>query len=97
MATYITLYRWTSQGIQNVKDSPSRITQAKKEIAQAGGKLKNVWVTMGQYDVVALSEWPDDETAATFLLAQGSQGNVSTETLRAFNESEFKAIVSKIP
>ncbi len=76
---------------------PSAIDQAKKEIAKAGGKLKNVWVTMGQYDVVAVSEWPDEETAAAFLLAQGSQGNVSSETLRAFTEVEFKKIVSKIP
>ncbi len=96
MPTYITLYRWTSQGIQNVKKSPSRITQAKKAITKAGGKLKGIYVTMGQYDVVAISEWADDEAASAFLLAQGAQGNVSSETLRALTEAEFKRIVSKI-
>lgn len=97
MPTYITLYRYTAQGIKNVKGSPGRIAEAKKAIAKAGGKLKAVYVTMGQYDLAAISEWPSDEHAAGFLLAQGSQGNVSSETLRAFDEAEFEKIVAKIP
>ncbi len=97
MPTYVSLYRWTSQGIQNVKQSPGRIDQAKKAIAKAGGKLKHIYVTMGQYDVVAVTEWPSDDAAASFLLAQGSEGNVTSETLRAFSEAEFKKIVAQIP
>jgi len=58
MPTYVTLYRYTAQGIKNVRSSPSRIEQAKAAISAAGGKLKGVFVTMGQYDLVAISEWP---------------------------------------
>ena len=97
MPTYVTLYRYTSQGIKNVKDSPSRIKKAKKAIAEAGGKIKGVYVTMGRYDLVAVSEFPSEEAAAAFLLGQASQGNVTTETLRAFTEDEFAKIVSSIP
>ena len=97
MPTYITLYRYTPQGIKNIKGSPGRIEEAKEAVAKAGGKLKSVYVTMGQYDLVAISEWPSEEDAAAFLLAQGSQGNVSSETMRAFTEAEFQKVVAKIP
>ena len=97
MATYITLYRYTRQGIQNVKGSPQRVEEARKAMEKAGGKLKAVYLTMGQYDIVAVSEWSDEETAAAFLLGQGAQGNVTSESLRAFGEDEFKRIVAKLP
>jgi uncharacterized protein with GYD domain len=52
---------------------------------------------MGRYDIVAISEAPDDETAAKVALAIGSAGNVTTETLRAFTEDEYRAIVAALP
>jgi uncharacterized protein with GYD domain len=52
-------------------------------------------VTMGRFDLVAVSEWPSDEAGAAFVLKQASEGNVTTETLRAFTEDEFKKIVAK--
>jgi uncharacterized protein with GYD domain len=97
MLTYVTLYRYTSQGIQNVKGSPRRIADAKNAIARAGGKVKGIYVTMGQYDLVAVSEWPDEATGAAFTLAQAAMGNVTTETLRAFTEAEFEKIVAAMP
>ena len=64
---------------------------------KAGAKLKAIYLTTGQYDLVAISEWPNEESAMTFLLAQGAAGNVTTETLRAFDEVAFKKIVAAIP
>ena len=97
MPTYVTLYRYTQQGIQNIKQSPRRIEEARRALEKAGAKLKAIYLTMGRYDLVAISEWPDEESAAAFLLGQGSQGNVTTESLKAFGEEEFKKIVAKIP
>ena len=96
MPTYVTLYRYTRQGITNVKDSPARIEKARKAVEQAGGKLKAVYVTMGRFDLVAISEWPNDEAGAAFVLKQAAEGNVTTETLRAFTEDEFKKIIARV-
>lgn len=96
MPTYVTLYRYTRQGITNVKESPARIAKARKAVEQAGGKLKAIYVTMGRFDLVAISEWPSDEVGAAFALKQAAEGNVTTETMRAFSEDEFKSIISKV-
>ena len=97
MPTYLTLYNWTEQGIKNVKDSPDRIEASLKAVAAAGGKVLGIYVTMGEYDLAAISEWPNDKTAAAFALAQTSQGFVKTKTLKAFTPAEFAAIVRKMP
>jgi uncharacterized protein with GYD domain len=95
--TYVTLYRYTQQGMQNIKDSPKRIEEARKALEKAGAKLHAIYLTNGQYDLVAISEWPNEEAAMTFLLAQGAAGNVRSETMRAFDEVAFKKMVAAIP
>jgi uncharacterized protein with GYD domain len=95
--TYITLYRYTAQGIRSIKESPKRVDQARQAMEKAGAKLKAVYLTAGRYDLVAISEWPTEEAAMTFLLAQGAAGNVTSETLRAFDESSFKKLVAAVP
>jgi uncharacterized protein with GYD domain len=97
MFTYVTLYRYTTQGIRSIKESPKRVEQARQALEKAGAKLKAIYLTAGRYDLVAITEWPSEEAAMTFLLAQGSAGNVTTETLRAFDEPVFKKIVAAIP
>jgi uncharacterized protein with GYD domain len=60
-------------------------------------KLLGFYLTMGQYDIVAIAEFPDDETAARAGLTGGSQGFIRSETLRAFNEQEYRKIVASLP
>ena len=97
MHTYITLYNWTEQGIKKVKDVPARIAASIKATEAAGGKVLGVYVTMGEYDLIAISEWPSEEAATAMVLAQASQGFVRTRTLKAFTPAEFAAIVKKMP
>jgi len=97
MQIYVTLYRWTEQGIKNVKESPARIKAAAKNVEALGGKLLGIYVTMGEYDLVAIYEAPNDEVVATALLAQGVLGNVRSTTLRAFTADQFAEIVKKLP
>jgi len=97
MPTYVTLYNWTEHGIKNVKGSPDRIAANVKAAEAAGGKVLGIYITMGDYDLVAISECPNDEAAAAFALAQASQGFVKTKTLKAFTPAEFAAIVKKMP
>ena len=97
MATYIILNRFTPQGIQNIKESPARVDAAKEAFRKLGAEVKQFYIVMGQYDTVIVAEAPDDETIAKAILATGSLGNVSTETLRAFTEDEFRKIVAGLP
>lgn len=97
MATYITLIRYTEQGIQNMKKSPERLEKAKEIIKAAGGELKAFYLTMGHYDAVAIGEAPSDEAYATTMLTVASAGAIRTETLRAFTEDEYRKIVSGLP
>ena len=97
MPTYITLYRWTEQGIKKVKEAPARIKENIKAAEKAGGRVLGVYATMGEYDLVAVSEWPNDEAATAMVLAQGSLGYSRTTSLKAFTIEEFADIVKKIP
>jgi len=96
MSTYIILVRWTTQGLQKIKESPSRLEAGKKAFEAAGIKLKAFYMVMGRYDQVSIAEAPDDATLAKALLRLASQGNLQTETLRAFTEDEYKKIISEI-
>ena len=97
MATFITLARYTQQGISKVKDSPSRVDNFRNAAQKAGGSVKGFYLTLGQYDIVLITEAPSDDVIARLTLATGSLGNVTTETLRAFTEDEFRKIVASLP
>jgi uncharacterized protein with GYD domain len=97
MPTYITLYKWTEQGIKNLKGAPARIEASIRAAEEVGGKVLGVYITMGEYDLVAVIEGPSDEAVAASLLAQGMQGNVRSTTLKAFTVEQFAEIVNKLP
>ena len=96
MPTYIVLASFTGQGIANVKDTLKRGEAAKAAAKKAGASLKDLHWTLGQYDLVATFEAPDDETMTALGLEIGKAGNVRTQTLRAFSAAEMKAILAKV-
>ena len=96
MPTYIGLFKWTQQGIANVKDSPSRLDSGRKAFKRMGVKIKDTYLTMGRYDLVCIIEAPDDETFARAMLSLGSLGNIQTETLKAFSEADYRKIIASI-
>ncbi len=97
MVTYIILFRFTQQGIKNIKESPDRVAAAKQTFRVMGAEVKEFYLVMGKYDTVFVVEAPDDETIAKLTLAIGSLGNVRTETLRAFTEDEYRKIIADLP
>ena len=97
MATYISLLNYTQKGAENIKESPARLDAAKKAFQSMGAELKQWYLVMGQYDAVVISEGPDDDTVAKLLLVIGAQGNIKTETFRAFTEDEYRKIISALP
>ena len=96
MPTYISLIKWTDQGIRNVKESPQRLDATRKAIETAGGKLIGFYLTMGRYDAVLITEALSDEVVAAQILGAGSQGNVRTETMKAFPEDQYRNIIAKV-
>jgi uncharacterized protein with GYD domain len=97
LATFITLARYTQQGSSKIKESPSRVDNFRNAAQKAGGSLKSMYLTLGRYDLVLITEAPSDDVVARLTLATASLGNVTTETLRAFTEDEFRKIVSSLP
>jgi uncharacterized protein with GYD domain len=96
MATYIVLAHFSDQGIRGVKDSPKRADAFKALAKKAGANVKELYWTLGSYDVVAIVEAPDVETITAIGLSIGKLGNVRTETLRAFSKVEMATILNKV-
>ena len=96
MATYIVLSNFTEQGIRNIKDSPKRAEAFKNMAKKSGLTVKDLFWTLGQYDVVAILEAPDDMSITSLGLSIGALGNIRTQTLRAYSESEIKLILGKM-
>ncbi len=97
MPTFITLLQWTQKGIENVKEGPSRLDQAREALKAVGGELKAYYLTLGEYDGVVISEVPSGKVYTQFILSVGSQGNVRTVTLQAFPEEEYRDIIASLP
>ena len=90
---YVTLFRWTDQGRKDVGTLPDRAAAVAKRIEQVGGKVIGNYVTMGQYDQIAITEAPDDETVAKMALIIAGRGNAVSETLRGFTMDEVRKLV----
>jgi uncharacterized protein with GYD domain len=96
MATYIVLGQFTDQGIRNIKDTGKRAEALKDLARKAGASLKDVYWTIGQYDIVAIVDAPDDASLTSLMLTVGSLGNVRTQSLRAFTAPEMAAILGRV-
>jgi len=94
MATFISMISYTAQGIASIKDSPARLDAVRENMAAMGVTLKDFYLTMGEHDAVVILEAPDTASAAKALLAAGAQGNVSTTTMAALTEDEFRSVIA---
>ncbi len=96
MPSYIMLANWTDQRAQKVRDSPRRLDAARQKLADMGGEFRSFYMTMGEYDLIAVYEAPDDAVAARFTLLLGGLGMVRTKTLKAFPEAAYRQIVASL-
>ena len=97
MPAFVVLIRWTDQGVRDVKDTVTRSRELTAGLEKIGGKAIAVYYTQGRYDLVAVGELPNEETAMAFALTMSKAGNVRTETLRAFSLEEVESILKKVP
>jgi uncharacterized protein with GYD domain len=93
---YVTLMRWTTQGIAGLPAWRERVEEGERIIEAAGGKLVGVYVTLGRYDVVEIFEAPDDAIAIEILMKLQRFGAEHTETLRAFTRDEAEDIIRRL-
>ena len=96
MPMYISLVQFTDKGIQAAKETTQRVTDWAAKVKPMGVSIKDMYWTLGHYDQVCVFEAPDDETAASVLLAADMLGNIRTQTLRAFTTSEMEKILAKV-
>jgi uncharacterized protein with GYD domain len=97
MSTYVMLINYTEQGIRNIKSSPKRAEAARFLAKSCGAELKDLYLTMGQYDLIATVESENDDAVAKFALSLAAIGNVRSTTLKAFPEKEYRRIVESLP
>lgn len=95
MANYIVLVNWTGQGVRDYQEAPKRAESAAALARNLGGDVKDVYWTLGPYDLVVMADFPDDEAVTAFGLRVGALGNVRTTTLRAFNQAEMTSIIDR--
>jgi uncharacterized protein with GYD domain len=95
MATYVILYRFTAQGLKDVKRTVERGEEARKQNEARGFKFIGMYWTQGRYDLVAIVDAPSEEAAMASMLNIAAQGNVSSESLRAFTAEEMRKIVAQ--
>ena len=97
MPKFISLVNYTAKGVENIGESPNRLDAVYKLCESMQAKVEGFYLTMGRYDLVLIVDAPDPETASKIILKIASAGNVSTETLFAFSEEEYRKIISEIP
>ena len=97
MAKYVSLVKYTQKGIENIKESPNRYDAFKQLCETMGARVEGFYLTMGRYDLLVILDAPDSETLSKIILATASKGAVSTETLQAFSEEDYRKIISELP
>ncbi len=97
MFTYVVLTKLTNQALKNIKESPARAQQSAEGIRKMGGKVLSMHYTQGEYDMVSVVQWPNEEAGMAFALALSASGNVTMQTMRAFSVEEMSDIVKRMP
>ncbi|RZF26880.1 GYD domain-containing protein [Paraburkholderia sp. UYCP14C] len=97
MATYVVLLQFTDQGIRAIKNTAQRAGQAAEMAKSFGCEMKQIYWTLGEYDLVSVIDATDEQSFLAFGFALGSSGNVRTKTLRAFDKDEISAVIGRLP
>ena len=95
MATYVSLIRFTEQGAKNIRDTQRRASAFRDAAEQAGVTVREVYWTLGAYDGLLVFDAPDEQTATAVMIDLGTLGNVRTQTMRAFDESEMGQVLGR--
>ena len=96
MATFVSTIKFTEQGMKQIAETCRRAEAFKNSAEKMGASVKDVYWTPGPFDGLIVFEAKDEETATALMLQLGSQGNVHTQTQRAYDAAEMQNIVHKL-
>ena len=96
MPTYLVIGNFTDQGVRNVKDTLKRLEGVRGVARKLGVTVKDAYWTLGQYDIALVAEAPDEAAMTAFGLSVGAQGNVRTQTMRAFTTDEMGKLLGRM-
>ena len=96
MAHYVILATFTDQGVKTAKESPKRAEAFKRMAETFGVTVKEIFWTQGRYDIVVITDVPDEIAATALNLSLSALGNIRTESLRAFSPDEMAKVVDKM-
>ena len=97
MPTFVGMLSWTDQGARTVKDTPKRIQAARERAKKLGVDNKHVFLTTGEFDILVIAEAKDGDDIAKMSMAAAAEGNVRTQTIRAWTEPEIAKLISQLP
>jgi uncharacterized protein with GYD domain len=97
MATYVSTVHFTEQGIKAARDSCQRAAAFKAAAEKMGVKVTGLYWTLGAFDGVIVCEAPNEEAVTAVMLHLGAQGNIRTQTARAFDAAEMQKILGLLP
>lgn len=95
MTTYVSLINWTDQGIRDFRDTTHRAEEFAKLVESSGGQVRELLWTVGEYDIVSVVDFPDEETGVAALLQVSAAGNIRSRTMRAFSSGEMSGIIGR--
>src|SRR5574337_1029519 len=94
MPSYVSLIKFTQHGLQTMKDKGIERAEMVKENAQVlGGKLVQAYYCLGEYDVVAIWEFPDNKAAMKAAVLNASMGHIQITTMPSVNRDEWKSLL----
>ena len=96
MSINIVLWKFTEQGVKNIKDSPKRVQAAIKSFEAMGGKMLGIYYTVGEYDLISIGEIADEKAGLAHTIATNALGNARSTTMSAYTPAEFAEILKKI-
>ena len=96
MPVYVTLWRYTREGLMDIGNTAKRFEAVKKIIEKQGGKLVQIYGLIGEYDVVTIIEMPNKSALATAIMKICSSGRITAKTLPAMPIEEFLSITKGV-
>ena len=96
MATFVSTFRFTDQGIKAIGETTKRAAAVRAAAKKMKVKVTDIYCTLGLLDGLVMFDAPDDETATALMLHVGAQGNVQTTTVRAFTANEMDNVLTKM-
>jgi len=94
---FISSINWTEQGIRSIKDAPKRAQAARDMAKKMGVEIKEIYLTSGDTDMVAILETANGDNVAKFAMAVGGMGNIRTRTVRAWTQAEMQKMIFELP